>query len=254
VTLVESELFGHAKGSFTGANRDRAGWLETVGLHGAVFLDEIGEIDPQVQVKLLRVLQTRQFQRVGEQTARRFSGKLIAATNRDLRQEIAQGSFRQDLYFRLCGDLVQTSSLREQLQDAPDDLAQFVQFIALQMAPEEADSIVRDVLDWMNKNLPEGYPWPGNFRELEQCVRNVVVHNAYDFSANARATLAGKLGSVLHQMESLKVSADELLRQYCTYAYWKTRTFETAADALGVDRRTLRGKLDEKFLKQLDSA
>jgi DNA-binding NtrC family response regulator len=252
VTLVESELFGHAKGSFTGASRDRAGWLETVGPHGAVFLDEIGEVDPQVQTKLLRVLQTRQFQRIGEQTSRNFAGKLIAATNRDLRLEIARGSFRQDLYFRLCGDLVQTPSLREQLREAPDDLAQFVRFIALQLAPSEPDSIVKDSLEWIERHLPADYPWPGNFRELEQCVRNIVIHNAYDFSGIAQTALVGKLGGTLNQMESLTIQAEELLCRYCTYAYWKTRTFESAAELLGLDRRTLRGKLDSEFLKQLD--
>lgn len=252
VTLVESELFGHAKGAFTGANRDRVGWLEAVSAHGAVFLDEIGEIDPQVQIKLLRVLQTREFQRVGEQTPRKFYGKLIAATNRNLRKEFTDGTFRQDLYFRLCGDLVHTPTLREQLRDTPEDLAHFVRYIAVQMGPDEPESIVRDALSWIEQNVPRDYPWPGNFRELEQCVRNVVVHNHYDLAASAPLAVAAQLGATAHDMESLAISAEEMMRRYCTYAYWKTRTYDRAADALSLDRRTLKSKVDKKYLKELD--
>lgn len=120
-TLVESELFGHHRGAFTGATQDRRGWLEVCPAAGTVFLDEIGEIDPAVQVKLLRVIQERTFHRLGETRARRFEGKLIAATNRDLPAEIAAGRFREDLYYRLCADVIVTPSLEEQLREAPGD-------------------------------------------------------------------------------------------------------------------------------------
>src|SRR5262249_54292501 len=99
--LIESELFGHCKGSFTGAVQDRAGWLEICKGTHSVFLDEIGDLAPALQVKLLRVLQNRTFQRVGETTIRRFEGKVIAATNRDLGLEVQAGRFRRDLYYRL---------------------------------------------------------------------------------------------------------------------------------------------------------
>jgi hypothetical protein len=118
-TLIESELFGHRRGAFTGAIADRSGWLETCGIHGSVFLDEIGELDLAIQVKLLRVLQTRTFQRIGEIKPRRFEGKVIAATNRDLDEEIDAARFRSDLYYRICADLIRTPTLREQLADAP---------------------------------------------------------------------------------------------------------------------------------------
>lgn len=249
-TLVESELFGHAKDSFTGANRDRVGWLETVGPHGAVFLDEVSEIDLAVQVKLLRVLQTRQFHRIGQQVPRRFAGKLVAATNRDLKREIARGTFRQDLYFRLCGDLIHTPSLREQLRDTPEDLDQSIRFIAEQLVPYDVDSVAHDVVRWIAKNLPEDYPWPGNFRELEQCVRNVIVRNHYEL-ADERPTATGPLSTTAAEMERLALGADELLRRYCTYAYWKTKSYENAAENLKLDRRTVRAKLDETFLSQL---
>ena len=111
-TLVESELFGHRRGAFTGAVQDRAGWLEACPAHGTVFLDEIGELEPALQVKLLRVLQERTFHRIGDTRERRFSGKLIAATNRDLAAEIQAGRFREDLYYRLCADVIESRRRR----------------------------------------------------------------------------------------------------------------------------------------------
>jgi transcriptional regulator with GAF, ATPase, and Fis domain len=102
--LIESELFGHRRGAFTGALADRAGWMEVCPPAGAVFLDEIGEVDSSIQVKLLRVLQSRAFQPLGGTDTRRFEGKIIAATNRDLPVEIRAGRFREDFYYRLCSD------------------------------------------------------------------------------------------------------------------------------------------------------
>ncbi|MCL2640213.1 MAG: sigma-54 factor interaction domain-containing protein, partial [Phycisphaerales bacterium] len=132
-TLIESELFGHRKGAFTGALEDRAGYLELCPARGSVFLDEIGELDPAIQVKLLRVLQSRTYQRIGDSATRVFPGKLIAATNRDLPTEMQRGKFRTDLYYRLCADLIATPSLAEQLAEADDpeaELASMVRFIA----------------------------------------------------------------------------------------------------------------------------
>ena len=118
-TLIEAELFGHRRGAFTGALQDRKGWLEVCPPLGTVFLDEIGEVEPAIQVKLLRVLQTRTFQRLGETEPRRFQGKVIAATNRDLATEIDAGRFREDFYYRLCSDVIVTPSLAEQLARRP---------------------------------------------------------------------------------------------------------------------------------------
>ncbi|RYG67550.1 sigma-54 factor interaction domain-containing protein, partial [bacterium] len=114
-TLVESELFGHRRGAFTGAVADRVGWLEQCPPRGTIFLDEIGELDPAVQVKLLRVLQSRTFERLGDTRTLSFRGKVIAATNRTLAKEIAAGRFRQDLFYRLCADVIETPPLRELL-------------------------------------------------------------------------------------------------------------------------------------------
>ena len=129
-TLIESELFGHKKGAFTGAITDRRGWLEIAGPEGTVFLDEIGDLDLAIQVKLLRVLQSGSFSRVGETKQLKFAGKFVAATNRDLSQEMASHRFREDLYYRLCADMIHTPTLREQVADRPADLQDLTEFIA----------------------------------------------------------------------------------------------------------------------------
>ena len=179
-TLVESELFGHRKGAFTGAVADRPGWLEECPPLGTVFLDEIAEVDPGIQVKLLRVIQTRTFQRVGDTKARRFHGKIVAATNRDLAAEMQAGRFRPDLYYRLCSDVIQTPALETQLRDASDELGLFLRFIARNVAGEaEADALAQEAEAWITKQLGREYRWPGNVRELEQCVRNVLIRGEY---------------------------------------------------------------------------
>lgn len=250
--LVESELFGHAKGAFTGAAGSRAGWLEACGEHGVVLLDEIGELDPATQVKLLRVLQNRQYQRLGETRMREFQGKIIAATNRDLRREIESGTFREDLYYRLCSDVIETPSLASQVQDNPKVLGNLIAHIAGWIAPEERETLTREVIDWLSGNLPPDYHWPGNIRELEQCLRNIMIHGHYEPSsvvsasgAAGTSTYAKKKAEVLlDQMQSLQLTADELLCQYCKMAYQKTRSFEKAARLLQLDRRTVRAKVD----------
>ncbi len=148
-TLIESELFGHRRGAFTGAVEDRAGWFERCGPHGAVFLDEIGELDASIQVKLLRVLQSREFHRIGETEPRRFTGKVIAATHRSLEQGIAAGRFRQDLYYRICADLIQMPTLREQIAASPADLRSLVLIVAQRVAgAEHAEELADEVERW----------------------------------------------------------------------------------------------------------
>jgi hypothetical protein len=171
-TLIESELFGHKRGAFTGASADRRGWLEVCPRHGTVFLDEVAEIDAPIQVKLLRVLQARTFQRVGETRARRFEGKIVAATHRDLATEIQAGRFRPDLYYRLCSDVIETPSLAAQLRDDPGELGHLLRFLAERVAGDaEADALAQEAEAWITTQLGTDYPWPGNVRELEQCVR-----------------------------------------------------------------------------------
>jgi len=241
-TLIESELFGHRRGAFTGALEDRAGWLETCPALGTVFLDEIGELDPTIQVKLLRVLQTRRFQRLGDTKTRQFRGKIIAATNRDLDHEMSVGTFRKDFYYRLCSDLVSTPSLYDQLSDNPDELPSLIHFIARHVVDEkEARALTDEVATWVGNHLGRDYSWPGNFRELEQCVKNVLIRHEYRPPRTA-AVPAGE--QLARDLNAGQLTADELLRRYCTHVYSLTRNYEETARRLNLDRRTVKAKVN----------
>src|SRR5579863_7554161 len=148
-TLVESELFGHRRGAFTGAIGDRKGWLETCSDLGSVFLDELGDLDPAIQVKLLRVIETRTFHPVGDTAAREFRGKLITATNRDLPALMRKGQFREDLYYRLCSDQVATPSLAAQLADSPGVLRELFIYMSRRVAGAEAEDLAGEVTGWI---------------------------------------------------------------------------------------------------------
>jgi transcriptional regulator with PAS, ATPase and Fis domain len=241
--LIESELFGYAKGAFTGAEGNRAGWLETCSGCGTILLDEIGELPPMTQVKLLRVLQNRQYQRMGESKLREFHGKIVAATNRDLREEIRQGTFREDLYYRLCADVITTPTLAEHLREDPATLSDLVRFITKRIAPEEHVQLTQQIQLWIDQNLPPGYHWPGNIRELEQCARNIMIRNHYQpalpVSESTPVDAAEQLARQIHRLE---LTADELLTQYARIAYAKTGSYKDAAQRLGLDRRTLRAR------------
>lgn len=247
-SLVESELFGHTKGAFTGAATARAGWLEACGEHGSILLDEIGELDPTIQVKLLRVLQNRQFQRLGETRIRTFEGKIIAATNRDLQREIEAGTFREDLYYRLCSDVIETPSLASQVHDNPEVLENIVAHIAGRVAAGEQEALTQEVMSWLKDHLPQSYAWPGNIRELEQCVRNILIHGAYEPAQRRNSTSASghspEVERVAGRLQELSLTADELLSEYCRIAYSQTKSFEKAAKLLQLDRRTVRAKVD----------
>ena len=243
-TLIESDLFGHAKGSFTGATSDRTGWLEQCKPLGTVFLDEIGELDPAIQVKLLRVVQARIFSRVGETQPRRFEGKIIAATNRDLAEEMHAGRFREDLYYRLCSDLITTSPLRDQLADAPEDLHNLVLFAAQRIAGDDAEELAREVEQWIEANLGRDYPWPGNIRELEQCVRNCLVRGEYH-PRRPRLQEQDQNRRWLSAAEAGTLTADELVSNYCRWVYRQVGTYEGTAERIGLDRRTVKRKISE---------
>ena len=251
-TIIESELFGHKKGAFTGAVADRIGFLELCPEEGAVFLDEIGEVDPSIQVKLLRVLETRVFQRIGEFRNHPFFGKVIAATNRDLQKEMEEGRFRKDFYYRLCSDIITTPSLKEQLEGTSGQLQHnLLLFLARRVAGlDEAESLACEVEDWIQKNIPPDYTWPGNVRELEQCVRNVMIRKVYQ-PYSARTSNAREL--FLEAVRTRQLTADELLRQYCTLVYAETGNYLEASRRLNLDRRTVKERVDQDFLAALNS-
>ncbi|MBW3595692.1 MAG: sigma 54-interacting transcriptional regulator [Planctomycetes bacterium] len=251
-TLIESELFGHCRGAFTGAVADRVGWLEACPLLGTVFLDEIGELDAALQVKLLRVLQSRTFQRSGETQDRRFAGKIIAATNRNLAEELQAGRFRDDFYYRLCSDQFAAPTLREQLTDSPDDLRSLILFMVERIVGEDDSELAAEVEVWIHDHLGPTYPWPGNMRELEQCVRNVLIRGRYDpLPRRGAHAPAEPYRELVEQAAAGALTADELLARYCTLVYVQTGSYEQAARRLGLDRRTVKAKVDEGLLRQM---
>ncbi len=234
-TLIESELFGHRKGAFTGALEDREGYFSACGPEGAVFLDEIGDTDRGIQVKLLRVLQTRQYQRLGDVNSETFHGKIIAATNCDLSEGIHAGNFREDLYFRLRSDVIHTLSLVELLDGEEGELAFLSEYAAGKLAGEdEAVAVSRDSLKWAEAH--PGYPWPGNFRELEQAIRSILVHGEY----NPPAAVATHPGNLLESLAASGLSLTELTRTYVQALYKETPVYEEVARKLKVDRRTVK--------------
>jgi transcriptional regulator with AAA-type ATPase domain len=250
-TLVESELFGHRRGSFTGAVDDRKGWLETCPALGSVFLDELGDLDPAIQVKLLRVIETRTFHSVGETGARQFHGKLIAATHRDLAARIRAGEFREDLYYRLCSDQIVTPPLAEQLADSPQVLSELVTYMARRVAGAEGEELAGDVMAWIEGNLERDYAWPGNYRELEQCVKNVLIRRDYRPSQSKAALSSDPLEATIDEFRGGRLTANELLSRYCTMVYRETGSYEETSRRIGLDRRTVKNKVDRELLSRL---
>jgi hypothetical protein len=249
-TLIESELFGHRRGAFTGAVADHSGWLEVCPPLGTVFLDEIGEVEPAIQVKLLRVLETRTFQRLGESQTRRFQGKVVAATNRDLAAEMRAGRFRDDLYYRLCSDLLVTPSLRERIADSPRELSDLLLALVERAVGDDlADEVAREVESWIRDHMGLDYPWPGNVRELAQCVNNVLIRGEYRPAGDGGTS--GVRERLAEELLSGALTADEVLRRYCTIVYAQAGSYEEAARRLELDRRTVKSRVDPELLAQL---
>jgi transcriptional regulator with AAA-type ATPase domain len=238
--VIESELFGHRRGAFTGALEDRQGWFERCGPDGSVFLDEIGELLPELQVKLLRVLQTREFLRIGDSERRVFLGKMLAATHRDLDAGLARGWFREDLYYRLCADRIQTPTLRERLEADPNELGILVGALSERIAgAEHGAALAGDVLGWVDRELGATYAWPGNVRELEQCVRNVLVRRRYR-PARPKAP-SGELDRALL---ASRLGTEALLDRYAALVYRETESYVEAGRRLGLDRRTVKERAE----------
>jgi Nif-specific regulatory protein len=171
--LLESELFGHEKGAFTGAVTQKKGKLE-VADGGSVFLDEVGEVAPSIQAKLLRVLQSRQFERVGGTHPIRVDIRVIAATNRNLEEAIRNGTFRQELYYRLNVASITVPPLRERHEDIP--------LLAAYFATRACKRAKRRIMGTspQARSLLMGYDWPGNVRELENAIERAVVLGSSD--------------------------------------------------------------------------
>ena len=176
--LIASELFGHEKGSFTGALQRRLGRFE-MAQGGTIFLDEVGELPMETQIALLRVLQEREFERVGGTRSIQTNVRVVAATNRDLRAAIAAGTFRSDLFYRLNVFPIEMPPLRERREDIPVLVEYFVDHCA-RKAGKNIQGITKESLD-----LLRSYPWPGNIRELQNVIeRSVIMCETENFSVD----------------------------------------------------------------------
>jgi DNA-binding NtrC family response regulator len=249
-TLLESELFGHTRGSFTGAIANRRGLFEEA-KGGTLFLDEISTISPAIQVKLLRVLQDRRIQRVGGGTPINANFRLIAATNVDLAQEVAAGRFREDLFYRLNVFPIQVPPLR----DRPDDIPLLAHHFGLKFSRENnvpAPNISPETLARL-----VCYDWPGNVRELENFIERAVIMYAGKANVPFDPPLgerADKQRALLRLARENKWDLARLEREYILDVLESQhgRRAETAA-ILGIDRRTLYRKLKEYGVTNLSA-
>ncbi len=249
--ILEAELFGHEKGAFTGAHQRRIGKIE-LAHGGTLFLDEISELSPDLQVKLLRVLEQRVITRVGGNDEIPVDFRLVAATNRDLEKEVREGRFRQDLYFRLKVVTVELPPLRERPEDIPLLVRHFVEHFNAELG-RNVKRLAPNLLDALR-----AYPWPGNVRELKNVVENMVL-----FARGEELTLED-LPAEIRQPARLREAAqpapwvprkmEDLERE----AILKTLEFTQghrarAAELLGIGLRTLQRKLKEYNMQAFPS-
>ena len=239
-TLLEAELFGHVRGAFTGAVGDRKGlWEEATG--GTLFLDEVGETSPAFQVKLLRALQEGEIRRVGASRATQVDARILAATNRNLEQDVKAGKFREDLFYRLSVVTLRVPALKERRTDIPLLAERFLGMVLDREGHKQltlSEETIRTLV---------AYNWPGNVRELESAIEYAVLHARGHAivpedlpeklqSAQVRAAARSPLSALFEDLPSV----DELERRYLLYILEVTGGNRTrAAEILGIDRRTL---------------
>jgi len=240
--LLESELFGHEKGAFTGAVSRRRGRFELAN-GGTLFLDEIGEIDQNIQIKLLRVLQERQFERVGGEETVETDVRLVAATNKDLKAEIEKGNFREDLYFRLNVVNINVPPLRERKDDIPIMAASFLKEIAA-----ENGKTIEGIHEKAYSRL-YAYDWPGNIRELRNCIESAVVmcRNpviAVDDLPPALQSSSDDEGWVRVPLDCSLEEAEKIIIK-AAIGFHKGNKTKTA-EVLGIGRKTLHRKILEE--------
>lgn len=255
--LYESEFFGHARGSFTGAIRDRTGRFETAE-GGTLFLDEIGEIPLALQGKLLRVLQEKLYERVGEDRTRRANVRIIGATNRDLKKEVVAGRFREDLYYRLNVFPIQVAPLRERREDIPLLAQHFIQLTARDLATAKPRLTKAGLVQL------QAYDWPGNIRELRNVVERAVILARggllqFDLpAADAKLPPPSAASVPAVPTEDPECLTDHEIRQrehdnllaVLNKAGWRLKGPGGAAELLGLKPSTLRSRLKALHLRR----
>ncbi len=234
--LIESELFGHRKGAFTGAVEAHQGIFARCSPYGAIFLDEIGDASIPIQIKLLHVLQERIFSPVGSHEKLRFRGRVIAATNKPLEKLRAGGQFREDFYYRLCSDVIEVPPLRQRIVEEPEELKDLITLIVNRLTGESSHEIVEKIRTAILESPGKHYSWPGNVRELEQAVRRVLLTREY--RADQQALAPDLCARLQAGISSGSLPADSLLAGYCRLLYERLGTYEEVARRAGLDRRT----------------
>ena len=246
-SLLESELFGHEKGAFTGATERKMGRFE-IADRGTIFLDEIGEIDQALQVKLLRVLETKTFERVGGTQSITTDSRIVTATNRNLKEMVKNGKFREDLFYRLNVLNIELPPLRDRKEDIPLLVKDFVDYFAAENN-KQVVGFSDEVL-----NVFDSYNWPGNVRELRNCIERMVVLcrektlQVENIPCHIREKILPELVEQKVSYDTLNLESNE--KKLIIQALDETdgnRT--TAAEKLGISRRTLHRKLNEYGIK-----
>ena len=246
-SLLESELFGHEKGAFTGAVERRAGRFELAD-GGTLFLDEVGELEPQIQVKLLRVLEERAFERVGGAKTLQVDVRLVAATNKDLKKLVSEGKFRDDLFYRLSVVTVDLPPLRERRDDIPLLVKSFLD----EFSRENGKQVHELTPEAMNLLL--AYDWPGNVRELRNAIEQMVVLARTERLTVRDVPAAIRDGADLTKINVVRagMTVEDAERQLIVQALKETNGNRTkAAQRIGISRRTLHRKLKEYGLENL---
>ncbi len=230
--LLESELFGHVKGAFTGAVRDTWGKVAAAE-SGTLFLDEIGELPLEIQPKLLRLLQERQYERVGENKIRTASTRIIAATNKDLKECVRRGTFREDLYYRLDVISVTIPPLRERVQDLETLAKQFLQFFARQLVRPElcfSDAAMRRL---------RAHPWRGNVRELRNTIERAAILALTDTIEEDFLPEESLNGEATDVSIGSEITLDQLEEVHIRRILQTAPSLDSAARTLGIDPATL---------------
>jgi len=234
--LLESELFGHVKGSFTGAVGETWGKVAAAD-GGTLFLDEIGELPLEIQPKLLRLLQEKQYERVGEAKVRCANVRIIAATNRNLEQSVKDGRFREDLFYRINVIALHLPPLRERMADLPRIAEGYLRFCAAQCG-KKIDSFSAEAEQALHR-----YPWPGNLRELHNVVeRAVILSNGRQIELldlPDRFSRSSENSQVSSLQFGANVSLEELENEHIRQVLSKAVSLESAAQTLGIDTTTL---------------
>ena len=234
-SLIESELFGHEKGAFTGAHAKRIGRFELAD-GGTIFLDEIGEMPLELQPKLLRVIQEGEFERLGDAETKKVDVRIIAATNRNLEEEIEKGNFREDLYYRLNVFPLMIPPLRERVEDVPLLAGHFLRKCTAAFG-KSIDSITKQSLDALST-----YSWPGNVRELENVIERAVITSTgkkLDLRDSIPLTKASKIDELI----TLEESERRLIKKTLQKTNWRVSGDKGAAKILGLKRTTLEARM-----------